>query len=89
MSPLTPTDVGATPPLENGEPATGLSDPSSAMWNTAIVSEPWLTAKSSVWLALTASCWSASRMPLSLRSAAPEPPVEYRPTSNEGNAPLQ
>ena len=75
MSPLTPTDPGAVPPLGNGEPLTGCRLPSVAMWNTAIVSELWLTANSSVRFALTTTCWSASSTPRSCRSLEPEPPV--------------
>ena len=47
------------------------------MWNTAIVSEPWLTANSSECCGLTMTCWSASSTPEWVRSAEPLPPVGY------------
>ena len=51
-----PSEAGAVPPLANGEPRTGVNEPSAAIWNTAIESEPWLTANSSVPAALAITC---------------------------------
>ena len=88
MSPLIPSAPGAVPPLGNGEPRTALSDPSAAMWKTAMVSDPWLTANSSVFAAFVITCWSASSTPWSARSCDPIPPVGYSAIRSGENEPL-
>src|SRR5438270_2918737 len=79
VSPETPTLAGAVPPEGKGDPATGASEPFAWTWNTATVSDPWLTANRRCLGVSSHRCWSASRTPESVRSAEPEPPVGYSP----------
>ena len=75
MLPVSPTLTGLEPPDGNGEPSTGVSEPSSLIQKTAIVSEPPLTAKSMVCAGLTMTSWSESNGPRAVVNVIPSPPV--------------
>ena len=68
---------GALPPDGNGEPPTGFRPPFFWMLKTAIESEPWFTANSSVWAWFT-TIWSLpSTVPGIFSCVAPAPPVMH------------
>src|SRR5207249_1511787 len=67
--------TGLESPDGNGEPSTGVSEPSLLIRNTAIVSEPPLTANNIVCDGLTMTSWSESNGPRAVVKVIPSPPV--------------